>query len=340
MSKITPERLAKDHSELANKTFKMEKLASLEKALGASDESPILSALGALRQLNPGRIPGLRPYATAVYNLLREDWLPEVDLPKLHSEGVIYTGLPKRDGGGVFANLDEGAALVLKDAIVGLGEQGRWELRSDGSIMLTCKPSKAGVEVFEEDGQRIMECRDAAGALRVRMSLGSHPINFASSDDLGTQVHQVAAAEDSAPTPTPYVETTTKKQRLIRAEARIAQLEGDLASTRAQVDSLVASRSAASVPKTKEIAEKHWNSSRSLPPVGCGLVIKLPKGEYPYGGATEGMVRLVITLDEGVEVMATRICHVQQRGNDLTYSIQCDDFPDFTVKGQFEWTYP
>lgn len=336
MSKITPEQLAKEHSELANKTFKMEKLASLEKALRASDESPILSALGALRQLNPGRIPGLRPYATAVYNRLREDWLPEVDLPKLHSEGVIYTGLPKREGGGVFANLDGGAAIVLKDAIVGLGEHGNWELRSDGSIMLSCKPSKASVEILETDEDRMMECRDHNGTLRVRMTLGPN--------DLTNGV------AESAPTPTPYIEPTTKKQRLINAETRITQLEGDLAATRAQVDSLVASRESMTqvlsgmlYHKETVVAanqSKHWNSPRSLPPVGCDLVLKLPKGEYPYGGATEGMVRLVITLDEGVEVKATRICHVQQRGNDLTYSIQCDDFPDFTVKGQFEWTYP
>lgn len=341
MPKISPEQAEKDHEVSLNKACKLTKLDSLKSALQGQTDSPITTALIALRQLHPGRIPGLRCYATAVYNRLREEWLPDVDLPKLHSEGVIYTG--RAEGKDVFVELDEAAGLVLTDAIAGLGEHGRWELRSDGSIMLSCKPgklSKARVDVVDDAGQRVMECRDAEGTLRMRVGLGHHSIKFASSDEFGFRVHQVPADEE-VDAPSPYIETTTKKQRLINAETRISQLESQVTVLNEKLSNLasVLAGQAYYREKTAASQEPHWNTSQTLPPVGCDLLINLPAGSYQFT-AQEGRLSMSLDLDERTTFRASRVCHVQTRGNDLTYQLVGEAFNGFQVKGQFSWTYP
>ena len=335
MSKITPEQVEKDHADLTHKTYKLEKLESLRLALNDPSEPSILSALGSLRQLNPCRVPGLRCYATAVYNQLKEEWVPDVDLPKLHSEGVIYTG--RAGGKDVFANLDGGAALVLKDAIAGLGEHGNWELRSDGSIMLSCKPSGAGLQVRESEGDQVLECRDASGTLRVRMNLGPAECDLGASE-------VVMSMGESVTTP---IIPISKKQRLINAETRISTLEGQATELREKVTALSAKLDEVSsvvqgmlYHREKQGTEKHWNIAEQLPPVGCDLMIKVPAGSYPHAEGKKGFILKIMDLDEDFELRVVRACHVQQRGNALTYMLKGENFDGFMIKGQFPWTYP
>lgn len=122
--------------------------------------------------------------------------------------------------------------------------------------------------------------------------------------------------------------------RLMHLEVKVGELEGKLSDVQSVLRAQLYQEKFGAADQSK-----HWNSPQSLPPVGCDLVVKLPAGTYKH--AAEGAKwSLMMDLDNAEEVTVRRICHVQQRGNDLTYMIQGDAMLGFMVKGQFEWTYP
>lgn len=106
-----------------------------------------------------------------------------------------------------------------------------------------------------------------------------------------------------------------KKARIAALEAKVEQLKAELA---AYADGT------------------HMNNSGTLPPVDCDLLIKLPAGSYSH---TE-QPGLTLDIDEDMEVRVRRCCHVQSRGQDLTYVMHRGLKELFRFKGQFDWTYP
>lgn len=106
-----------------------------------------------------------------------------------------------------------------------------------------------------------------------------------------------------------------KKARIAALEAKVEQLKAELA---AYADGT------------------HMNNSGTLPPVDCDLLIKLPAGSYPHAEQPG----LTLDIDEDLEMRVRRCCHVQSRGQDLTYVMHRGLKELFRFKGQFDWTYP
>lgn len=125
--------------------------------------------------------------------------------------------------------------------------------------------------------------------------------------------------------------------RLMHLEVKVGELENKLSDVQSVLKGMMYHKE----KNEDQSGAPHWNTAETLPPVGCELMIQVPEGSYRLAADDENSsFALTLDLDKPLELTAVRACHVQHRGNDLTYLLHGKHFQGFTIKGQFAWTYP
>ncbi|WP_443699574.1 hypothetical protein [Pseudomonas sp.] len=159
-------------------------------------------------------------------------------------------------------------------------------------------------------GKRIYSCDDGSYLIVSCDEDGQARVAMTTSEQIAVEEIEVQTLIDRN-----REKSKGKKARIAALEAKVEQLKAELA---AYADGT------------------HMNNSGTLPPVDCDLLIKMPAGEYEHA-EVEG---LVLTIDSDVDMRVRRSCHVQSRGQDLTYVMYRGMKELFRFKGQFDWTYP
>lgn len=182
---------------------------------------------------------------------------------------------------------------------------------------------KESVEVVENEHGYALECRDEKGTLRVRVQLSSKPATDTAEAPVRSQGQQITELVSSS--------------RLMHLEVKVGELENKLSDVQSVLKGMMYHKE----KNEDQSGAPHWNTAETLPPVGCELMIQVPEGSYRLAAEDENSsFALTLDLDKPLELTAVRACHVQHRGNDLTYLLHGKHFQGFTIKGQFAWTYP
>lgn len=161
-------------------------------------------------------------------------------------------------------------------------------------------------------GKRIYSCANGSHLIVSCDELGEARVSLTTNKEGAEEAIYMQSLIDSA---RGNRKISSKKVRIAALEVEVQALKAELAAYK---------------------EGGHMNNSGTLPPVDCDLLIKLPAGSYPHAE----QAGLTLDIDEDLEMRVRRCCHVQSRGQDLTYVMHRGLKELFRFKGQFDWTYP